>query len=881
MFKRANKVTALLVAAASVMSIVPAMAATRIGTKDGHITGGAFAYADGKYVYDGYRTDEDDNGIYYNDGSEEKEKFNEDLRDYELQSKYGTKYAFANDNNDQYLVDLSNGKIVDDETPEDKADSVKSDLKSKLKKTDRYSNTGAWDTVDLGDSSENERYDDTTRLFGSKFGEVWYQYRAKGDKAGTDTVPGQLATKAKFTIKLPNSGADYTIPGTAVTYNAPATDRSLTALRNKMLADITADVKAAYGDVFDYTTVAIEGNTIVGYAKNTGAVAKDNTQLVAFATKYGALSYLAGTTTDTTAEVDATELKLGTLSSVSSSDTSVATATTSSTAVTILRGKVGKATLTVKDTASKVATIAVSVTSASGVITMETTANAYYSAEQIAAAVSTIAAGTATITEYTTAGVLDLVSNTDSRTKLTVVEANAAVADYIKTGVLAGGTISDATILRTVLQHALDAKIANQLATDPVVIDLGQDASAGSLGDPDRYMGFVNESGKYIDASATANVYVYSKEYKKTVRVKEYNKENSDYHITVGLQELHAFAQDKDYIYALAKVGVVEGTGTVETQYYIQKISKAQGDTKDDAYLPKSVDSYQLDNKTIFDDGDAEVAYKMVLSYIYGGTGDDNFVAKNISVKDGALYIAGVKADGDHDKLKIFKIALKKGKIDTMSSYSKGTKVEDVDAYIAKKDADTDMDIKEDTRDTAVTADIDGNIWAVSKGTITKITGTDKKDIYTCDRTFDHIDVYDDNNLIVWDKDSDVYSNVAEGTKVTQSEATAVAPAVVTGWVQGTDGTWTFNDATGAKVTSKWINYQGSWYYLKADGIMATGWYNDNGTWYYLNASGAMATGWLKDPNSGLWYYLAGSGAMLSNTTVDGYQLGASGAWIQ
>lgn len=881
MFKRANKVTALLVAAASVMSIVPAMAATRIGTKDGHITGGAFAYADGKYVYDGYRTDEDDNGIYYNNGSEEKEKFNDDLRDYELASKYGTKYAFAKDNNDQYLVDLSTGKIVDDETPEDKADSVKSDLKSKLKKTDRYSNTGAWDTVDLGDSSETENYNDSTRLFGSKFGEVWYKYSAKGDKVGTDTEPGQVATKAKFTIKLPNTGADYTIPGTIVTYNAPATDRSLTALRNKMLADITDDVKTNYGDVFDYTTVAFDGNTIVGYAKKTGAVAKDNTELVAFATKYGALNYLAGTTTDATAEVTATELKLGTLSSVSSSNTNVAVASTSSSAVTILKGKVGKATLTVKDTASKVATIAVEVTSASGVTTMETTVNAYYSAEEVKAAVSTIAAGTATITEYTTAGVLDLVSDND-RTKLTVIEANAAVADYIKTGVLGGGTISDAATLRTVLNARLNTKLANQLATDPVVIDLGQNASAGSLGDPDKYIGFVNESGKYIDASATANVYVYSKEYKKTVRVKEYNKENADYHITVGLQELHAFAQDKDYIYALAKVGVVEGTGTVETQYYIQKISKAQGETKDDAYLPKSVDSYQLDNKTIFDDGDAEVAYKMVLSYIYGGTGDDNFVAKNISVKDGALYIAGVKEDGDHDKLKIFKVALKKGKIDTMSAYSKGTKVEDVDAYIAKKDADTDMDLKEDTRETAVAFDIDGNTWAVSKGTITKITGTDKKDIYTCDRTFDHIDVYDDNNLIVWDKDSDVYSNVAEGTKVTQSESTAVAPAVVTGWVKADDGTWTFNDVTGTKLTSKWINDKGAWYYLKADGIMATGWYNDNGTWYYLNpASGAMVTGWLKDPNSGLWYYLAGSGAMLANTVVDGYRLGASGAWIK
>jgi glucan-binding YG repeat protein len=60
---------------------------------------------------------------------------------------------------------------------------------------------------------------------------------------------------------------------------------------------------------------------------------------------------------------------------------------------------------------------------------------------------------------------------------------------------------------------------------------------------------------------------------------------------------------------------------------------------------------------------------------------------------------------------------------------------------------------------------------------------------------------------------------------------------------------------------------------------MATGWQNIGGIWYYLNASGAMKTGWLND--NGTWYYLAGSGAMLANTTVDGYVLGNSGAWIR
>jgi len=40
-----------------------------------------------------------------------------------------------------------------------------------------------------------------------------------------------------------------------------------------------------------------------------------------------------------------------------------------------------------------------------------------------------------------------------------------------------------------------------------------------------------------------------------------------------------------------------------------------------------------------------------------------------------------------------------------------------------------------------------------------------------------------------------------------------------------------------------------------------------------------MKTGWLND--NGTWYYLNGSGAMLANTIVDGYKLGASGAWAK
>ena len=71
----------------------------------------------------------------------------------------------------------------------------------------------------------------------------------------------------------------------------------------------------------------------------------------------------------------------------------------------------------------------------------------------------------------------------------------------------------------------------------------------------------------------------------------------------------------------------------------------------------------------------------------------------------------------------------------------------------------------------------------------------------------------------------------------------------------------------------------GTWYFLNGSGAMKTGWVQDGSTWYYLQSSGAMKTGWLND--NGTWYYLNASGAMLANTTVDGYKLGASGAWVK
>ena len=99
-------------------------------------------------------------------------------------------------------------------------------------------------------------------------------------------------------------------------------------------------------------------------------------------------------------------------------------------------------------------------------------------------------------------------------------------------------------------------------------------------------------------------------------------------------------------------------------------------------------------------------------------------------------------------------------------------------------------------------------------------------------------------------------------------------------WIKNSDGTYPRNE---------WKLVNNSWYFFDSQGYMFTGWLNISGSWYFLNTdegsnNGKMVTGWRAV--SGKWYYLStatdGSGGkMLLNTTIDGYRLGADGAWVK
>ena len=103
--------------------------------------------------------------------------------------------------------------------------------------------------------------------------------------------------------------------------------------------------------------------------------------------------------------------------------------------------------------------------------------------------------------------------------------------------------------------------------------------------------------------------------------------------------------------------------------------------------------------------------------------------------------------------------------------------------------------------------------------------------------------------------------------------------AMKTGWQQ-VNGTWYYMNASGAMQTG-WLNLNGTYYYLESWGGMATGWKSVNGSWYYLQpSSGAMvANGWYWI--NGKCYYFYNWGGMAANTTIDGYKVDASGAWVK
>lgn len=130
-------------------------------------------------------------------------------------------------------------------------------------------------------------------------------------------------------------------------------------------------------------------------------------------------------------------------------------------------------------------------------------------------------------------------------------------------------------------------------------------------------------------------------------------------------------------------------------------------------------------------------------------------------------------------------------------------------------------------------------------------------------------------------------SHSGGGSAKSSQNSTSIPQGSIS-WQRDNKGWWIKN-SDGSYPRNEWKLINNSWYFFDSQGYMFTGWLNISGSWYFLNTdegsnNGKMVTGWRVV--SGKWYYLStatdGSGGkMLLNTTIDGYRLGADGAWVK
>ncbi len=186
MIRRTNKITSLLLAAAAIASMVPAYAADvkKVDSQDGKVYN-AVAYKDGEFYIDGEVNDKDEAAYYLANG-----KYNS-LSDIDSGSDiaaYGTKYVDVNDGD--YFIDLTSGKVTDENVADNARDDAASNLRKKVKAdTDgRYVKDGLANAADYLQTLTS-----SDEISGSKFGDVWYATKLVNKNATNGLAPHTAA----------------------------------------------------------------------------------------------------------------------------------------------------------------------------------------------------------------------------------------------------------------------------------------------------------------------------------------------------------------------------------------------------------------------------------------------------------------------------------------------------------------------------------------------------------------------------------------------------------------------------------------------------------------------------------------------------------------
>ncbi|NFO77301.1 N-acetylmuramoyl-L-alanine amidase family protein [Clostridium botulinum] len=406
------------------------------------------------------------------------------------------------------------------------------------------------------------------------------------------------------------------------------------------------------------------------------------------------------------------------------------------------------------------------------------------------------------------------------------------------------------------------------------------------------YHVYTDAKGKYIDADYNIGKIKVETTSRASITLKntDTDKLKVDDDVKATIVDAKAIGQDSNNIYRLA---------TIKVEYNVAKSDKSN---KEDRIKEiNGIDAKLFDTK--FEDNKSIVEFKTIQKISKAQDSDDIDGAKYAKTVNTYLFVnkdadENANLDSELKDASDLNYTVANGKV---IAYSKDKhKVQTIE--LSSKSTNYYTDIKDMCKDdiTAIDVDVDGDLWMLDSGAVYKWDNDeDWNKVYKVDGAMEFLSVYNKDNMIVWsDDDDEVYSVI--GAKEKEEEKPEVE--VKAGWDQAADGTWTFvkdgvkatgwfqdganwylADAAGIMQTG-WKTVNGTWYYLESNGAMQTGWKNVDGAWYYLNPNsdgtrGAMQTGWIND--NGTWYFCDGSGKMYANTTVNGYVLGANGAWIK
>ncbi|OOM71287.1 cadherin-like beta sandwich domain-containing protein [Clostridium sp. BL-8] len=253
------------------------------------------------------------------------------------------------------------------------------------------------------------------------------------------------------------------------------------------------------------------------------------------------------------------------------------------------------------------------------------------------------------------------------------------------------------------------------------------------------------------------------------------------------------------------------------------------------------------DDDVEYGDDDGENDYTIHVKCTCDGTSDSDSSDDNDNADDyDDIYLDSLSVEGNNISLSDSKVTY---------TYSVASDVDEVTIKARPEDEDEDtveIDGDEVDDDDNYKKDVDLNNGE-NDITIKVEDDDDNEREYT-------LKIYRGGNYTGSSNYSNSTSTNVNTVDSTPNTATIIS-TVKTGWVQ-VNGRWQYNDNLGKTLTNQWFfdrNYN-KWYYLGSDGFM-------------------MENCWII--SGGKYYYLTSDGSMAANTIINGYRVGADGAWIR